>query len=357
MRTLALVQSGGILLLSAWIYALGIPPFRAENWGEALTLFAIHTGLAAGLDRLLALGPLGVGWRRRLAFLAAGAGPFFAAAAQLEIPGPGGVSPAALAASVAGAFCGALLVSCLEDGLWEDNAPPSPQIQAEIIQKHLETLGPPGKAPAAQRLLYPGLALIALVLAAPVSLSCIFLLWLEDPGPLFFVKNSTGRGGRNFRQLKFRTMIRGAETGTGPVMAGEQDGRVLVCGRFLRKSALDELPQLINILSGEMSFVGPRPQRTVLVHGYLERLPEYACRHAVLPGLAGLAQVAGDYYLTPRQKLRFDRLYIRYAGPGFDLKLLLLACLITFWFRWQKNWSGRLPRPLLHGTWRRKQIR
>jgi lipopolysaccharide/colanic/teichoic acid biosynthesis glycosyltransferase len=76
-------------------------------------------------------------------------------------------------------------------------------------------------------------------------------------------------------------------------------------------------------------------------------MPEYAERHRVLPGLAGLAQVAGDYYLTPRQKLRFDRLYIAYSSLGFDLKLLLLAFLITFWFRWQKDWGGRLPHKFL----------
>jgi lipopolysaccharide/colanic/teichoic acid biosynthesis glycosyltransferase len=130
-------------------------------------------------------------------------------------------------------------------------------------------------------------------------------------------------------------------------LASEEDRRVLAVGRILRKTALDELPQLLNILWGKMSFVGPRPQRTVLVHGYLEEMPEYAERHLVLPGLSGLAQVAGDYYLTPRQKLRFDRLYIRYAGLGFDLKLILLAFLITFWYRWRKDWDGRLPRRLL----------
>jgi lipopolysaccharide/colanic/teichoic acid biosynthesis glycosyltransferase len=122
---------------------------------------------------------------------------------------------------------------------------------------------------------------------------------------------------------------------------------VLRSGYLLRKTALDELPQLLNILLGEMSFVGPRPQRTVLVQGYLSELPEYAQRHRVLPGLAGLAQVAGDYYLTPRQKLRFDRLYIEYTSLGFDLKLITLAFLITFWYRWQKGWDGRLPRWLL----------
>lgn len=142
-------------------------------------------------------------------------------------------------------------------------------------------------------------------------------------------------------------MERAAERNTGPVMASEGDERVLWVGRLLRKSALDELPQLVNILVGEMSFVGPRPQRTVLVREYLQQIPEYAYRHSVLPGLAGLAQVAGDYYLTPRQKLRYDRLYIQYISLGFDLKLILLAFLIAFWYRWRKDWNGRLPRGLL----------
>jgi lipopolysaccharide/colanic/teichoic acid biosynthesis glycosyltransferase len=139
-------------------------------------------------------------------------------------------------------------------------------------------------------------------------------------------------------------MVLGAEDHTGPVLSELGDRRILRVGRLLRKTALDELPQLINILVGEMSFVGPRPQRTVLVLGYLKSMPEYAERHRVLPGLAGLAQVAGDYYLTPRQKLRFDRLYIGHSSLGFDLKLLLLAFLITFWFRWKRDWGGRLPR-------------
>ena len=151
----------------------------------------------------------------------------------------------------------------------------------------------------------------------------------------------------NLRQFKLRTMVRGAEEHTGPGLAQLGDQRVLRVGRLLRKTALDELPQLVNILAGQMSFVGPRPQRTVLVREYLQKMPEYAWRHQVLPGIAGLAQVAGDYYLTPRQKLRFDRLYIRYSGLGFDLKLILLACLITFWLRWQKDWDGRAPHALI----------
>jgi len=228
--------------------------------------------------------------------------------------------------------------------LWEDNSPPSEQIQKEVYQRHLEVIGRPGREPFLKRAFDVSLALVGIVLSAPVWLASAFLIWIEDPGPILFVKNSVGKGGVNFHQFKLRTMVRGAETGTGPVLAREEDERVLLVGRVLRKTALDELPQLINILRGEMSFVGPRPQRTVLVHGYLQEMPEYAERHRVLPGLAGLAQVAGDYYLTPRQKLRFDRLYIRHRSLGFDLKLIFMAFAIAFWFRWKKDWKGRLPR-------------
>jgi lipopolysaccharide/colanic/teichoic acid biosynthesis glycosyltransferase len=167
---------------------------------------------------------------------------------------------------------------------------------------------------------------------------------MEDPGPIFFVKNSVGKGGVNFHQLKFRTMVYNAESVTGPILARRDDSRTLSIGRFLRKTALDELPQLFNILLGQMSFVGPRPQRTVLVYEYLQEIPEFAERHRVLPGLSGLAQVVGNYYSTPRQKLRFDRIYAQHASLGFDLKLLVLAFLIVFWLRWRPDWDGRIPR-------------
>lgn len=348
-RAVTLIEVGGIISFIAWLCIENIPPFRAENPEQALTLFAFHAALALIVERLLSYHHLsGEATRQRLALLTAAGGPFCALALGLAFPGSGRITLAPLSVGAAGSFSGMLLATVLKEGLWEDNSPPSPQIQAEVLQRHLEVLGPLEKIGVKDRLIFSGLALTGLILSAPIFLISSFLIWLEDPGPILFVKNSTGRGGVNFRQYKFRTMILGAETGTGPIMAEERDPRILKCGRFLRKTALDELPQLINILRGEMSFVGPRPQRTILVHGYLERLPEYAHRHAVLPGISGLAQVAGDYYLTPRQKLRFDRLYIRYAGPGFDLKLLALAFLISFWFRWQKGWNGRLPRRLLH---------
>ena len=263
---------------------------------------------------------------------------------------PGGVLPSLVVFAMGslGSLLGALLASSRETGLWENNSPPPEDVEAEVYRRHRELIGVPGKLPVSKRGMDVLVSSVGLLVSLPVWLLITLLIWLEDPGPVLFVKNSVGRGGLNFHQFKFRTMVRGAEQRTGPVLSEQDDERVLSFGRILRRTALDELPQLINILIGEMSFVGPRPQRTVLVRDYLVEIPEYAGRHAVPPGLAGLAQVAGSYYLTPRQKLRFDRLYIRHLSLGFDLKLGLLAFLITFVYRWKADWDGRLPRRLLH---------
>lgn len=254
-----------------------------------------------------------------------------------------------VSAAFLGSFSGGLIATGIADGLWEDNSPPSPGVQEWVIRKHAQVVPLLKPSPFSKRLLDILISGLGLVVTSPIWLASLLLIWLEDPGPVLFVKNSVGKGGKNFRQYKLRTMVRRAEEATGPVMAQEGDERVLMSGKFLRKTALDELPQLLNILLGEMSIVGPRPQRTVLVYEYLQEIPEYALRHQVLPGLAGLAQVAGDYYLTPRQKLRFDRLYIQHQSIGFDFRLLLAAFLITFWYRWKRDWDGRLPRRLLHG--------
>jgi lipopolysaccharide/colanic/teichoic acid biosynthesis glycosyltransferase len=333
--------SAGLSVL-AWLSAKTVP----HGWSIA-ALAALHVVLTVTLQRWLAYLPLNLGWSYRLAFLASvGLGTIWGAV-SIFAPAFGPSAWLWLPAVLGGSFAGGLAAAGLDGPLWENNSPPSERIREEVALRHRERIGAPDPSPLSKRLFDFSLALLGLFISAPLWMLSTFLLWFEDPGPVLFVKNSVGRGGVNFYQFKFRTMVRQAEDNTGPIHASEKDGRVLWIGRFLRKTALDELPQLINILKGEMSFVGPRPQRTVLVHGYLEKLPEYAERHRVLPGLSGLAQVAGDYYLTPRQKLRFDRLYIRHASLGFDFKLILLAFLITFWYRWQKGWNGRLPRGLV----------
>ena len=257
-------------------------------------------------------------------------------------------SPDYMAAAFLGAFAGSLEATRRDMGLWEDNFPPPPEVAERVRRRHEARMGPLPSVPFGKRAFDLMLGSTASLAALPVITVIALAVWLEDPGPLFFVKNSVGRGGRSFRQWKIRTMVRSAEAETGPVLASESDERVLWTGRWLRKTALDELPQLLNILQGSMSFVGPRPQRTILVDTYLDRLPEYADRHAVAPGIAGLAQVAGHYYLTPRQKLRYDRLYVSHSGLAFDLQLVAIAFATVFWLRWRPGWSGRLPRSWLH---------
>jgi lipopolysaccharide/colanic/teichoic acid biosynthesis glycosyltransferase len=343
-----------LLILLVWLYPNRLlPTGNSSAWG-AVGAGAVIAILAVVCERLLGAFRMRLGWRYRLALLIPVAIGLSNWLTSLGVQS-GLIKWLWPLAILSGAFSGCLIATYLNEGIWENNSPPSQRIEEEVLQKHLEMIGTPDPTPRLKRLFDLIIALSGVVISAPVWFLSLLLVWLESPGPLLFVKNSVGKGGVNFRQFKLRTMVHGAEDSTGPVLAGETDERVLLVGRVLRKTALDELPQLINILNGEMSFVGPRPQRTVLVHGYLERMPEYTVRHLVLPGLSGLAQVAGDYYLTPRQKLRFDRLYIQHASLGFDLKLLFLAFLITFWYRWQKDWDGRLPRKLLRfGSGKRK---
>lgn len=328
----SLGESGGRQAL-AWILVI------VAHMSVALALHASlapRAGNGARACRLSFFGSLGLG-------LAAGA-----AVLASPVAFPAWKALLAWVGTWLGAFAGGLLATTRHGRLWEDNFPPAPAILQEVRQRHTAHLRGRLRLPLSKRLFDLAVASLGLLFSLPVWLAAIFAIWIEDPGPLLFVKNSVGLGGRNFRQFKLRTMVCGAEEATGPVLAQRQDERVLATGRLLRKTALDELPQLVNILKGEMSVVGPRPQRTVLVHQYLKELPEYAERHQVRPGLAGLAQVAGSYYLTPRQKLRFDRLYLRHISLGFDLRLLLGAFLIAFVFRWKKGWDGRLPRWLLH---------
>ncbi len=337
----AFIMAAAALLAAIW-FALQ-NPWQESTWQSALARLVLYALLTLAMRRALALSALRRVWENRAAFLIS-VGIYLSCFGWRLFFLDHTAGWADLSAAILGAFLGGLMATTLEMRLWEDNSPPSERMRDEVYQRHQKVIGTPQPEPAPKRVFDVCMAALGLVVSAPAWLIIAFFIWIEDPGPLLFVKNSVGKGGVNFHQLKFRTMVREAENSTGPVLSSEEDERVLIIGRLLRKSALDELPQLINILRGEMSFVGPRPQRTVLVRGYLERLPEYAERHAVLPGLAGLAQVAGDYYLTPLQKLRFDRLYIRYRSLGFDVKLIVLAFLIAFWFRWQKDWNGKLPR-------------
>ncbi|TET82897.1 MAG: sugar transferase [Anaerolineales bacterium] len=337
------------LITWQWIpFTIGAISERATNKTTfliVLALLTIHMILALTVERTLAglASYIGRAWPYRLGFI------FSMCLASIRVVsillhGPSSLALIPMAAALQGAFLGGLLATGLDEGLWEDNSPPTEAIKRDVQQCHLKVIGKPTWNFTAKRMFDLGLSLLGLIVSAPIWMIISLLIWLEDPGPLVFIKNSVGMGGVNFHQFKFRTMVRDAEINTGPIMASEEDERVLLIGRLIRKTALDELPQLLNILRGDMSFVGPRPQRTIIVHAYLKEMPEFAERHRIRPGLSGLAQVAGSYYITPRQKLRYDRLYVRYASLGFDIKLIILAFLLVFWLRWRKDWSGRLPR-------------
>lgn len=167
----------------------------------------------------------------------------------------------------------------------------------------------------------------ALTLLAPLWLLLLtaipLLIRLEDGGPVFYRQTRLGRDGRRFRLLKFRTMVVDAETGTGPVWAGPSDPRITRVGGVLRRLRFDELPQLLSVLRGEMSLVGPRPERPELAARFERDLPGFSRRLRVRPGIVGLAQAAGGYHASPRRKLRYDDLYIRAMSPWLDLKLMV----------------------------------
>ncbi len=335
-----------VLIALVWLFMQRVSTAGKFTFLWIIGVVILFAALTIAIERSLVFLLLSPKRHYRVAFLGS-VGIFLATWIVNWLASPLAIQPGWLVAAIFGAFLGGILATSFNERLWENNSPPSAEIMQDVYQQHRKLIGSPDSMPRLKRAFDLMLASLGLVFSLPIWLSSIFLLWIEDPGPLLFVKNSVGRGGMNFHQYKLRTMVRGAEDATGPILASDTDERVLKSGYLLRKTALDELPQLLNILRGEMSFVGPRPQRTVLVQGYLRKMPEYAQRHRVLPGLAGLAQVAGDYYLTPRQKLRFDKLYINYTSLGFDIKLIVLAFLIAFWYRWQKGWDGRLPRSML----------
>ena len=171
----------------------------------------------------------------------------------------------------------------------------------------------------------------ALVLLAPAWLPAVALVAAAvrvlDGRPVLFRQRRLGRDGRPFDILKFRTMPVAAETGTGPVVAAANDARATPVGRVLRRWHLDELPQAVNVLRGEMSLVGPRPERPELVALCERRAPGFGRRLAVAPGIAGLAQARRGAAVTPAQKLRYDLLYIRAMGPWLDARLLAACAL------------------------------
>lgn len=168
-------------------------------------------------------------------------------------------------------------------------------------------------------------ATVAMLLLAPCALliGCLAVaIVATEGGPVFFVQDRIGRGGKTFRMYKLRTMRPLQERVMHATL--KDDARITALGSFLRRSHLDELPQLFNILAGHMSLIGPRPEQPHLVEYYARHIPGFDARHMVRPGLSGLAQVAFGYATDleeTRQKFRYDLYYVMHCGPSLDLKI------------------------------------
>jgi Undecaprenyl-phosphate glucose phosphotransferase len=184
----------------------------------------------------------------------------------------------------------------------------------------------------AKRAMDLALGSAALLLLSPVMLLLALAVKLTSPGPVFYRQGRTGLAGRQFGMLKFRSMRVDAETRTGPVWAQPGDDRCTPLGRFMRRWSLDELPQLFNVMTGDMSLVGPRPERAVFVEKFRRQIPGYAQRHQVKAGITGWAQVHGWRGNTSlRHRVQCDLYYISHWSIWLDLQILLM----TFRYGWR----------------------
>jgi exopolysaccharide biosynthesis polyprenyl glycosylphosphotransferase len=181
-------------------------------------------------------------------------------------------------------------------------------------------------------------AVLGLILASPLVAAAIVAIKLDSPGPAFYLQTRSGLGGRPFRLFKLRTMSAGAESGRGACLATPGDPRVTRVGRFLRRTRIDEIPQLWNVLRGEMALIGPRPERPELIDELVSRCPLFRHRTALLPGITGWAQVRQGYVDAMdafETKLSYDLFYVKHRSFSLDLRILFYTLSETVRMRGQ----------------------
>lgn len=171
------------------------------------------------------------------------------------------------------------------------------------------------------------LALLGLIISFPIILLFIFLIKLESPGPAFYFQKRVGLNGKYFDIVKLRSMRIDAEK-NGAQWAEKNDNRITKTGSFIRKTRIDELPQFFNILTGDMSLIGPRPERPVFTAQFNEEIPGFINRLKVKPGLTGWAQINGGYDISPEEKLKLDCFYIENMGFLLDIKILFRTIIV-----------------------------
>ena len=183
---------------------------------------------------------------------------------------------------------------------------------------------------------------IGVILFSPILIPMIIIIGIciiiEDGFPVLYSQKRLGFENKEFDLYKFRSMIKDAEKNTGPVWADKNnDPRLTKIGKFIRKYALDEIPQLFNILKGDISLVGPRPERPELFHEFSKLLPNFKKRLLVPQGLTGLAQLIGQYDTSPKNKTRYDLIYIKNKSIFLDIKIIILSVLVSLIGNWQSN--------------------
>ena len=186
------------------------------------------------------------------------------------------------------------------------------------------------------------IAALALLVLSPLFAMVAMAILVTTGRPIFYTQERVGQGGRRFRIIKFRSMRRDAENATGPIWASDHDTRCTKIGDWLRHTNIDELPQLLNVLRGDMSLVGPRPERPNFVENFRQTIPDYDLRHAVPGGMTGWAQVHGWRGRTSlRKRIQYDLDYIERWSLGLDLRILLMTIQHVFWGKTSWNESKR----------------
>lgn len=173
-----------------------------------------------------------------------------------------------------------------------------------------------------KRIMDISMSLLGLIIASPFLLFFCIAIKLETPGPGFYLQERVGCNGKYFKVIKLRSMGVDAEK-RGPQWAGKRDPRVTKIGIFIRKTRIDEIPQLYNVLRGDMSIIGPRPERPMFTAQFNEEIPGFVKRLAIKPGITGWAQINGGYDITPKEKLKLDLIYIENSSLKMDIKIIL----------------------------------
>jgi exopolysaccharide biosynthesis polyprenyl glycosylphosphotransferase len=176
---------------------------------------------------------------------------------------------------------------------------------------------------AAKRVIDLAASLLLAIVLSPVLLLAALAIILTDGLPVLYTQERSGKNLKPFRVYKLRTMVKDAEKQSGAVLAEEDDPRITRVGRVLRKARIDELPQLFNIIKGDMSFIGPRPERPVFVEQFCDAIPGYRERFNVKPGVTGLAQVSGGYATTAERKLKYDLIYMYHQNLAMDTQIIV----------------------------------